>query len=67
MRYLDEFDHNELLYYFIANHELEWDSKWFADELLAVAWAELKKAEDMEHYERCHEIKQFIEWVPQRF
>lgn len=67
MQYLDEFDMNEILYWLLANHDVDFTDRYFAEKITAIAWEELKKAEASEWYERCHEMKQFIEWVPTRF
>lgn len=67
MPYLDEGNLNDLLYYYMANNELDWADRNFREELLEVAYTDLKYNEQIENYEKCQEIKDFMEWADMRF
>lgn len=67
MPYLDEFDMHEYLAYYMQGNDIDWSDRDFLEMVLDAAYMDLKKSEQDENYERCHQIKLFMEWMPTRF
>lgn len=62
-----ERDFDDILHSYIIGYDLDWADPEFTERLLDAAWADLKTNERYEHYEQCHQLKLFIEWVNERF